>query len=462
MELGKLQPQAVEIEEAVLGAALMYEDTILMLSTMLVPEDFYKAANATIWKAMLTLFDKSEPIDLLTLTSKLRDNGELDIVGGAFHISQLTNKASVVGITAHAKIIKEKSIARQQILFSSEVIKKAYDETTDVFETSDYILTEAYKISDVNTGGTAQTNSELLDEVSERLKNAKELGGITGITTGITKKDELFKGYQPSDLIIKAGRPGMGKTADALCEAYHMAFIEKQEVMFFSLEMSAIQLMNRLVLIATELDSDKLKTGELQEHEWELYHNKTQILKSSKLTIIDNVHTFNGIRKVVKLKALKKPPKAIFIDYLQLCTNNVKGGNREQEISQMSRGFKLLAKELNIPIILLSQLSRAVEQRGGDKKPILSDLRESGAIEQDADIVQFLYRPEYYGIMEDEHGQPTTGIGYCIIAKHRNGSLEDIPMRFVANSIKFKNIEGTEPQAKPMEPNPTFEDEAPF
>jgi len=465
-DIGKIQPQAVDLEKAVIGAALIDNDVVLRISTILEPQDFYKDSHNLIWKSILALFNKSEPVDILTVVNELQAAGKLDVVGGAYYISQLTNIVlSAAHVDTHAKVVKSKAIGRQQIKLGHDIIQKAYSDTQDPAETNDFILSEAYNLSSTDTV-TIQTNEDLLKEAREKIENAKNNGGITGITTGITKKDELFKGYQPSDLIIKAGRPGMGKTADALCETYHMACESNKKVMFFSLEMSAIQLMNRLILISTELHSDKLKSGDMQEEDWRVYNDKTKALDTKNLNIIDNLFTFNGIRKAVKLQALKQGVDIVYVDYLQLCHHST-GGNREQEISAMSRGFKMLAKELNIPVVVLSQLNRSVEQRGGDKKPMLSDLRESGAIEQDADIVQFLYRPEYYDIMEDSEGIPTQGVGYCIVAKYRNGATEDISMRFIGECIKFKNEGLTEPYTKPIdinkniEPNKMFDD-APF
>jgi len=439
---GKLQPQSIELEEIVLGSVLMDKDVMIQLISILKAKDFYKPNHGLIWESMISLFNESKPIDLVTMIERLKADGTLKQVGDMSYIMQLTNRvANTSNVEYHARIIKEKSLAREQIKMGGEIVAKAYDETSDVFETNDYILTEAYNLSDIDTEGSNQTNEELLAEAKEKTLNAKSTAGITGITTGIEKIDMLFKGYQDTDLIVKAGRPAMGKTAQALSEVYHM--ITTKKVLFFSLEMSSSQLMNRFITMATQIPANKIKEGDLSPDDWAKYDLKTEMLKTKNLKIIDSVFSFNGIRKAIKMQVLKFGVDIIYVDYLQLCHHNIKGGNREQEISQMSRGFKMIAKEMNVPIVLLSQLNRSVESRG-DKKPMLSDLRESGAIEQDADIVQFLYRPEYYDIMEDHNGDSTQGLGYLIVAKYRNGALEDIPMRFVGECITFKSYDVNE------------------
>jgi replicative DNA helicase len=439
-EMPNVQPQAVDLEEAVLGATMLEKDVLLEIIDFLRPSSFYKEAHQKIYSAILDLNNNSEPIDILTVTNKLKTKGELDVVGGPYYITQLTNRVSSGhNIEYHARIIKQKEVARDLIKIGSNLIHDSYDETIDIFETTDKLLTDSYNVADITEGRQSLSNSELLRKLRKNIETAKDVSGITGITTGIQKKDELFGGYQDTHLIIKAGRPAMGKSADALSEADHQAE-QGKNVLFISLEMSALELMQRRVSLRTNIPLTVLKNGKLTADDWKIYNKVTSEMYDDGLTIIDTPGlTLNGLRKIAKKHAMKHGLDSIYIDYLQLLIHDIKGGNREQEISAISRGLKRLAKEVNCPVIALAQLSRAVEQRGGNKKPILSDLRESGSIEQDADIVQFLYRPEYYGFTEDEDGESTVGKGYMIVAKNRHGQTKDIEMRFVGECTRFED-----------------------
>ncbi len=442
---GKLPPQALDAEVAVLGAILLDKDALLDVVDIISENSFYKDKHAKVYAACLTLNNNSQPIDMVTVCQQLMKDQNLDIVGGVTFVSQLTNKvASASNIEHHAKIMEEQHIKRSVITGCSELIEKSYDNSSDTFEIVDEFLSKAYDVGDVGNGEVVETNVEILRRLKKNIEEAKDKKGITGLTTGISRVDELYGGYQKSHLIIKAGRPAMGKTAQAMCEANHIANISKKSVLFFSLEMSAIELMQRIVSVNSKIPINTLKDGTLTTVDWEKYNEATSELMSDNLKIIDKAGmSLNQIKKITKKHALKKGLDAVYIDYLQLISNNIKGGSREQEISSISRGLKELAKDLNVPVIALSQLSRNVESRP-DKRPQLSDLRESGSIEQDADSVQFLYRPEYYGLTEDEEGNSTVGVGYLMVAKNRHGATKDIPMKFVAGCTLFTNMPGDE------------------
>jgi replicative DNA helicase len=436
----KLLPHAIELEEAVLGAIILEKDSILEVLDILKPESFYKAEHKYVYEAILNLNNESLPIDMLTVTQQLLKEKTSSLVGGPYFISQLTNRvSSAANIEFHARIIKEKQIARDLINLSSEIINDSFDESKDILKVSERLMAESFNIGEIKEGKSFSSNTELLRELRKNIETAKEHSGITGITTGIEKKDQLFGGYQKTHLIIKAGRPAMGKSADALSEADFMA-LNGHKVLFFSLEMSARELMQRRVSVRSGIPLYKMKNGTMTQDDWKIYNEATSDMYEDGLTIIDIPGlSLNAFKKISKKHKLKHGLDAIFVDYLQLMTHNVGNGNREQEISSISRGLKTTAKELNVPLIALAQLSRAVESRGGAKKPILADLRESGSIEQDADIVQFLYRPEYYKITEDENGNSTVGKGWMIVAKNRHGDIRDIEMKFIGECTKFDN-----------------------
>ena len=438
----KIQPQATDIEDSILGGIMLYPDLILDVVDLISKDSFYSPQNQAVYEAILELNNNSEPIDMLTVTQKLMSIGKMKQAGGISRISELPNTpSSPTNIEYNAKIIAEKKIARDLILLGDTITSKAYDETTDILELSEDIITQAYNINDVEKGSKEESNAELLKLVRRDIELAKETDGVTGIQSGIDAVDKILGGYQDTQLIIKAGRPAMGKSAHAICEANFMANKLDKKVIFFSLEMSSKELMQRIVSVTTDISLNTLKSGELTEFEWNHYNNETSALSKNNLRIIDTPGiTLNSIRKIAKKQAIKGGLDIIFIDYLQLISNKSRGGNREQEIAEISRGLKKLAKELSIPVIALAQLSRSVEQRGGDKKPILSDLRESGSIEQDADVVQFLYRPEYYGITEDSEGDSMLGLGYLMIAKNRHGASKDIPMQWIGKCTKFCDV----------------------
>ena len=387
--------------------------------------------------------------DGVFLTKLLNEkNKNFEIIGGDFYLINLSQKvSSSAHIEYHSRIIQQKYIQRKLISISNEIIQKSYNESTDVLDLLDEAESKLYDIAQNNIKGSSETAQNLVIQAKNRIEEiGNREGSLSGISTGFEKLDRLTSGWQPSDLIIVAARPGMGKTALALSMARNISVQKKIPVAFFSLEMSSVQLITRLISAETGLSSDKLRTGKLADHEWQQLNVKVSDLESAPLYIDDSAAlTIFELRAKARRLASAHDIKLIVIDYLQLMNlgSSNKAGNREQEISTISRNLKALAKELNIPVIALSQLSRAVETRGGTKRPILSDLRESGAIEQDADIVSFLYRPEYYGITEwdDDMKTPSEGQGEFIVAKHRNGALDSIKLKFVANLGKFEDID---------------------
>lgn len=445
LEAGKLPPQAPELEQAVLGALMLERNAVNEAIDILQPDSFYVEAHKKIFDTILSLFRNDQPIDILTVTQELKKRGELDIVGGPFYISQLTNKvASSANVQYHARIISQKHILREMIRISAEMTRDAYDDTADVFDLLDKAEQDLYAITSGNLKRNYEPMSDLIQGAIEQIENAKsKTGGVSGIPTGFIQLDKLTAGWQRSDMVIVAARPAMGKTAFVLSMARNIAVEHKRAVAVFSLEMSSTQLVTRLIASEAGISSEKLRKGDLSDAEFTILHQHIARLTNAPI-FIDDTPGLNIFELRAKARRLKSQHNVdlIIIDYLQLMTagGDSKGGNREQEISSISRSIKSIAKELDIPIIALSQLSRAVETRGGDKRPMLSDLRESGAIEQDADIVCFLYRPEYYKIHEDEHGS-TLGIGEVIVAKHRNGAVDTVRLRFIPELAKFADLE---------------------
>ncbi|MBL86770.1 MAG: replicative DNA helicase [Winogradskyella sp.] len=447
LEKGKIPPQAIDLEEVVLGAMMIDKKGVDEVIDILSPDAFYKDAHKYIFEAIFKLFENSEPIDLLTVSSQLKKDEKLDLVGGDFYLISLTQRvSSSAHIEFHARIILQKYIQRSLIKISNEIIEEAYDETKDVFDLLDNAEAKLYEVTQGNVKKSTETAQSLVIQAKKKIEEISNKEGLSGIPTGFDKLDKLTSGWQPSDLIIVAARPGMGKTALTLTMARNIAVDFNTPVAFFSLEMSSVQLITRLISSETGLSSEKLRTGKLEKHEWEQLNVKVKTLEKAPLYIDDTPSlSIFDLRAKARRLASQYGIKMIMIDYLQLMTagGSQKGGNREQEISMISRNLKALAKELNVPVIALSQLSRAVETRGGSKRPLLSDLRESGAIEQDADIVSFIYRPEYYKIDEwdDEERSPTEGQGEFIVAKHRNGGLENIRLKFIGHLGKFDNLD---------------------
>lgn len=447
-DIGKMPPQAVEMEEAVLGALMLEKDAQIAVIDLLKPETFYKDVNSRIFSAIQTLSQESNPIDIMTVTKQLMKTGELEIVGGAYYITQLTNRvASAANAEFHARVVIQEFIKREMIRVCSLGIKESYEEGIDVFDLIENIERGIYEVASGNIKKDFANMSTLLKLAIEQVEKArKSENGLSGIPTGLTALDRLTSGWQKSDLVIIAARPAMGKTALVLTMARNAAVDFGHPVAVFSLEMSSLQLTTRLMSSESELPSEKLKKGTLEEYEFSQLNDKIKKLAEAPIYIDDTagLSIFELRAKSRRLKE-KKGIELIIVDYLQLMTGGGqnKNGNREQEISFISRSLKGLAKELDVPVIALSQLSRAVETRGGDKRPVLSDLRESGAIEQDADMVMFIHRPEYYhpDATTDKDGNDIRGVAELIVAKHRNGPVDSVKTKYVAHLTKFMDLD---------------------
>lgn len=441
---GKLPPQAPDLEEAVLGAMLLEKHAPEKVLDILKAEAFYSDANQEIFKSISKLYNAGFPVDILTITEELKREGKLEIVGGAYYITRLTNRvASAANIEYHARILIQKYIQRELIRISGEIGREAFEESADAFELLDNAERVLFAIKDETTKKNYSSIDDLLNKAIKQIESIKaHENGLTGVPSGFTQLDRITSGWQNSDLIILAGRPGMGKTAFVLTIARNAAVEYKKPVAIFSLEMSSIQLVTRLISGESEISSEKLKKGNLESYEWE--HLTANVTRLGEAPIfIDDTPALSIFDLKAKARRLKKHNNIamIIIDYLQLMKGEDRGiGNREQEISYISRSLKELAKELDIPVITLAQLSREVEKRP-DKVPILSDLRESGSIEQDADMVGFIFRPEYYKITEDAEGNDLRGIGQIIIAKHRNGPTGVANLRFKGEFAKFVDVD---------------------
>ena len=446
LEHGKVPPQATDLEEAVLGALMLEQDAVSAVIDILKPEVFYKEVHQKIFAAILRLFTKSEPVDILTVTNELKSSGELEMVGGPYYITMLTSRiASAANVEYHARILIQKHIQRELIKISSDIIKDAFEDTTDVFDLLDKAEQGLFSVSESNLRRNFEDMPSLIKQAIEDIEAAKNSDShFRGVPSGYAELDRVTTGWQKSDLIILAARPAMGKTAFALSMARNIAVEFNKPVAVFSLEMSAVQLVTRLISSETELPASKLKKGDLADYEWHQLNTKIHSLADAKI-FIDDTPALSVFELRAKCRRLKQQHdiQMVFIDYLQLMTlGRDNRGNREQEISTISRSLKALAKELNVPVLTLSQLSRAVESRSNSRRPILSDLRESGAIEQDADIVMFIYRPEYYGLEQFEDGVPSKGAAEIIIAKHRNGPTANVRLRFIDRFAKFEDFTG--------------------
>ncbi len=443
-DLGRVPPQAIDMEEAVLGAIMLEKEAIITVLDILKPESFYKDVHQKIYQAILSLNNRELPVDLYTVTEELRATDELEDVGGPVYLTQLTSKVvSAAHVEFHAKIVAQKFIQRELIRVTSEIQGKAFDDSNDINELLDFSENELFQIAEGNIKKeVAPLNLVLKEAVHEIEEASKREDALVGVPSGFTKLDRLTSGWQKSDLIIVAARPSMGKTAFALTMARNMAVDHKKSVAVFSLEMSAVQLVNRLIVAETELPSNRIKNGRLKEDEWRQLEAKIKTLEDASIYIDDTpaISVFELRAKCRRLSAQHKLDIAI-VDYLQLMSGPKDTGSREQEVSNISRSLKSISKELNVPIIALSQLNRSVEVRGGNKRPQLSDLRESGAIEQDADMVLFIHRPEKYGFTTLENDMPSKGIAEIILAKNRNGPVDDVMLRFREERAQFVDID---------------------
>jgi len=443
-DMGRVPPQAIDMEEAVLGAIMLEKEAIITVLDILKPESFYKDVHQKIYAAILSLNQRELPVDLYTVTEELRSVDELDNVGGPVYLTQLTSKVvSAAHVEFHAKIVAQKFIQRELIRVTSEIQGRAFDDSNDINELLDYSENELFQIAEGNIKREVSPLNMVLKEAIHEIEEAsKREDALIGVPSGFTKLDRLTSGWQKSDLIIVAARPSMGKTAFALSMARNMAVDHKKYVAIFSLEMAAVQLVNRLIVAETELPSNRIKNGRLKEDEWKQLETKIKTLEDATIYIDDTpaISVFELRAKCRRLSAQHKLDIAI-VDYLQLMSGPRDAGSREQEVSSISRSLKSISKELNVPIIALSQLNRSVEVRGGNKRPQLSDLRESGAIEQDADMVLFIHRPEKYGFTTLDNDMPSKGIAEIILAKNRNGPVDDILLRFREERAQFIDVE---------------------
>ena len=448
-DLGKLPPQALELEESVIGAMMIEKDAFNTVADLLRPESFYSDKHRFIFEAIRSLAAKEAPVDVLSVAEELKRSGKLELAGGIIYLSELTRRvASAAHLHYHAQIVAQKATARDLITMACQIEEKGYDETQDVNDLVEEATAKIFEISQRAQKRDVTHIYPVISEAFERMhKAAKNDGNISGIPSGFNALDKITSGWQKSDLVIIAARPAMGKTAFVLSMAKNMAVDFKVPVAIFSLEMSNVQLVNRLIMNVCEIEGSKIRNGRLTQSEWDRLENQINVLREAPIYVDDtpglSVYELQSkARKLVKEHGIQ----IIIIDYLQLMNANGSSfGSREQEVSIISRNLKGLAKELDIPVIALSQLSRAVEKRDSSnsnvdgKKPLLSDLRESGAIEQDADMVCFIHRPEYYKLYDDGNGKDLRGLGQIIVAKHRNGATDEIWLRFIGKYTRFQN-----------------------
>lgn len=442
----RILPHSTEAEQAVVGAMLMDKDAIMVAAEMLTGEDFYQSAYGMLFDAMVELFQAGKPVDLITLQEHLKEkNAPPEISGLEFARELLVNAQTSANIKYYAEIVREKATLRKMIKINEEIANNCYLENQPL----DVIMDAAEKrIFELAQHGNSQEYTPIKQVVLNALevieKASKTKGTVTGIPTGFIDLDYKLSGLQRSDLILVAARPSMGKTAFVLNIAQHVAFRQEKAVAIFSLEMSKEQLVNRLFSLEAHVDAQILRTGNLKDSDWEKLIEGAGTIGKSKLIIDDTSGiSITEMRSKCRKYKLEHGLDLIIIDYLQLMTANTdnRNSNREQEVAMISRSLKAIAKELNVPIIALSQLNRSVESRGGNKRPQLSDLRESGAIEQDADLVAFIHRPEYYGLTVDEDGTPTEGMAEVIVAKHRNGAVDTIKLRFRKEQARFMDFD---------------------
>lgn len=434
--LGRLPPQALDLEEAVLGSLMLEKLAVQSVIDLLQPDDFYTEQHREIYQAITDLYTDMQPIDMRTIVARLRKNGRLEIVGGAHYIAELTSRvSSAANIAYHARLLQEYSIKRQIITVSSQAQQDAYEDMTDTFDMLDALQGKMDAIGGRYLKGNFLSASDLARKTFKSILDARNNGGLTGVPSGYRTLDRSLCGFKKTDLIIVAARPGMGKTAFVLSSAINNAKAGIP-VGLFSLEMASEQLMNRAFSSETEIENTIITNNKCTDDE--LNRVAEAMKEISKMPLyIDDTPGISILELRARCRRLKheKNVQLIIIDYLQLMKGDHQG-NREQEIASISRALKGIAKELEIPVIALSQLSRGVESRGGDKRPQLSDLRDSGAIEQDADIVMFLYRPEYYKISQDSEGRSTKNVMDVDIAKNRNGALDSVPLKFIGRFTK--------------------------
>ena len=442
---GKLPPHDTELEEVVLGALMLEKDAYMNVADFLTPDAFYDPRNAKIYDAISKLGFNQRPIDMMTVIEQLRADGTIEEVGGPVRIAELTSLVySAANVEYHAKIVSQKFLARRLISFAAKIEQDAFDESNDVDDLLQQAEGQLFDISQTHLKREVTQIDPVLNLALEQIQMAANTQtGLSGLKTGYDDLDRMTSGWQNSDLIIVAARPAMGKTAFVLSMAKNMAIDYNIPVAIFTLEMANVQLVKRLISNVANLEGEKIKSGQLTTEEWDRLNSRIRSVYSAPMYLDETPGlSITELRTKARRLVREHGVKLIMIDYLQLMNaTGMKLGSREQEVSTISRSLKALAKELNIPIIALSQLNRSTETRE-DKRPVLSDLRESGAIEQDADIVCFIHRPEYYTkSSEDANGNDIRGLAELIVAKHRSGAVGDVKLRFVNRFARFENWE---------------------
>ncbi len=448
---GHKQPQNLEMETAVLGALMVDQDAFSQVSDLLRPETFYDHRNQLIFQAVQSLNLDQKPVDIMTVIDRLESLGTLEEAGGATYVMQINSQISgSAHLEYHAKVIAQKFLARQLITLSSFIQTQAFDTTIDVADLMQEVEGRLFSLSQNNLQKAYTQINPIIAEVYESLRKAASMeGGMSGLPSGFEKLDKMTNGWQNSDLIIIAARPAMGKTAFVISMVRNMAVDRKLPVALFSLEMSNQQLVQRLIVNVCEIEGEKLRSGQLAPYEWTQLDSRLRLLEDAPIYVDDTQQlSVFELRTKARRMVREQGVRCIMIDYLQLMTaSGMNVNSRQEEVAAISRSLKALAKELNIPVIALSQLNRGVEGREGleGKRPVLSDLRESGSIEQDADIVCFIHRPEYYGFKKDDHGNDLTGLAEFIVAKHRNGQVGDIRLRFKSRFARFLDADNRVP-----------------
>ncbi|MFQ6032812.1 MAG: replicative DNA helicase [Candidatus Zixiibacteriota bacterium] len=439
-----MPPQSIEVEQAVLGAMLLDKGAIGKAVEIIDKDAFYRDDHQKIFSAIVDLYDKNQPVDIITVSDELARRKELDKVGGREYLLELTETiATTANIEYHASIVLEKATLRKLIETSTQIVSQCYDATLEVDDLLDRAEQGIFSISEKRIKEGFVSIGDLLPHTFEAIEEYQKKGGmVTGLSTGFFELDTLTGGLQNSDLIVVASRPSMGKTAFCLSIAEHVAIEERVPVGIFSLEMAKSQLAQRMLCSRARFSTHKMRTGRISDHEYSNLAVAVGPLAESKIFIDDtpNIGILQMRAKARRLKA-QFDVGLIVVDYLQLMQGPRGAESRQQEISMISRSLKGLAKELNVPVVAVSQLSRKVEDRGGDKRPMLADLRESGAIEQDADVVIFVYRPEFYGIEKFRDGAPSQGVAEIIVSKHRNGPTGDLRLTFIKDYARFENME---------------------
>ena len=446
-DFGKAPPQALDMEEAVLGAVMLEKEAVITVLEILKPECFYKEANQKIFQAIVNLNAREYPVDLYTVTEELRATEQLESVGGPVYVTQLTSKVvSAANVDYHARIVAQKHIQRELIRASTMIQSRAFDDSEDVTELLDFSENEIFQIAEGNIRREIAPINAVIKEALKEIEEAgKSKDALVGTPSGFTKLDRLTSGWQKAELVIIAARSSMGKTAFALSMARNMAIEHGKSVAVFSCEMSSVQLVNRLIVAETDIPGDKIKNGRLNEEEWKQLDARIKKLVQAPIFIDDTpAISITELRGKCRRLVAQHKLDIVIVDYLQLMSGPENAGSREQEVSLISRSLKSIAKELNVPILALSQLNRSVEMRGGSKRPLLSDLRESGAIEQDADMVVFIHRQEKFGIPAFEDGSSTKGIAEIILAKNRNGPVDDVKLRFREEKAQFTDLDDFE------------------